>query len=69
LARLIRNGRLSWRERARWAGYNFQIGKALRDGLALVHDAEARGGDSMQTLHEAYCGTPPMPLKHGRAAR
>jgi GT2 family glycosyltransferase len=69
VARLIRNGRLSWRERLRWARYNHELGRALRDGLALVHDAQARGGDSMQQLHEAYCGTPPVPLKVSRERR
>jgi rhamnosyltransferase len=63
VARLMRTPGLSWPERLRWARYNLALGRALRDGLRMVHAAEREGGDAMDRLHEAYCGTPPAPLK------
>jgi hypothetical protein len=39
------------------------LGRALRDGLLKVHAAAGEGGGAMDKLHEAYCGTPPAPLK------
>jgi rhamnosyltransferase len=63
LVRLGRTPSLTWRSRAKWARYNLDTVRAVRDGLAKVHAAHRRGGDAMQQLHEAYCGTPPIPLK------
>jgi rhamnosyltransferase len=63
LVRLLRTRGLGWRERWRWARYNFELGRALRDGLLKVHAAAGEGDRAMDRLHEVYCGTPPLPLK------
>lgn len=69
LVRLVRNPKLTWVERLRWARYNWNLGKALSDGIDKVHAARAKGGNAMQDLHEEYCGTPPMPLKPAMAPK
>ena len=66
-ARLALDRRLGLSERAKWIRYNFEIGIALKDGLEKVPTAWAHGGDAMQSLHEDYCGTPPIPLKSAAA--
>lgn len=64
---LVRTPGLSWAERLRWSRYNWDLGRAIHDGLALVHGAARQGGDAMVLLHRTYCGTPPAPLKPATA--
>ena len=63
IARLLADRRLHWSQKIRWAKYNYSTRKAVNDGLRKVRQARLKGGSAMQDLHEAYCGTPPIPLK------
>ncbi len=63
VALLMRNNKLTWSERFKWIRYNYDLGRAIRDGLIMVRQATAKGGEALQALHEQYCGTPPIPLK------
>ena len=61
--RLARESGLSWQERLRWLKYNERSLSAVNRGIALVDDAICAGGRALESLHDHYCGTPPVPLK------
>ena len=61
----MRERRLSWKERLHWAKYNIDSIRALASGIKLFEDTRINGGQgALDTLHETYCGTPPVPLKN-----
>jgi rhamnosyltransferase len=61
--RLARESGLTWQERLRWLRYNERSLSAVNRGIALVDDAIRAGDRALESVHDQYCGTPPIPLK------
>lgn len=61
---LLKENRLSYRETLNWIIYNYHLIRALSSGVRYFEKARASEGDQgLDSLHEKYCGTPPIPIK------
>ncbi len=60
---VIRQHRLSWRERASWSAYAWRNHRAARSAVRAFREAATGGTARLEELHEHYCGTPPIPQK------
>lgn len=65
---LLRNDRLNWTERWKWARYNFEAERSIRDGLVRFAKAKEEGDAALQALEEEFGATPPAPVKQIRGA-
>lgn len=60
---LARERGLTWKERLSWLRYNERSLSAVNRGIILVDGAVRAGGEALDSVHDRYCGTPPVPLK------
>ncbi|GAA4753303.1 glycosyltransferase family 2 protein [Flavisolibacter ginsenosidimutans] len=54
---------LSTAEKYKWMAYNFQRHRSSQRAYQAFFAALAQGEESLDELHEKYCGKPPVPLK------
>ena len=60
---LARERRLSVREKAFWSRYVWRNLRASAAAVRAFRKAAAEGFTALDTLHERYCGSPPIPQK------
>ncbi len=60
---LFRVPDLRWSERWTWVVYNARLHGARWRATRTFRRAAARGRDTLDGMHQRYCGTPPIPQK------